>query len=43
MKKLLSLLTVALLLPLVMVAQTLAPNQKLLGHPYRIWLGNVDA
>ena len=32
MKKLLSLLTVALLLPLVMVAQTLAPNQKLLGH-----------
>lgn len=32
MKKLLSLLTAALLLPLVMVAQTLAPNQKLLGH-----------
>lgn len=32
MKKLLSLLTVALLLPLVTVAQTLAPNQKLLGH-----------
>lgn len=32
MKKLLSLLTAALLLPLVMGAQTLGPNQLLLGH-----------
>ena len=32
MKKLLSLLTAALLLPLVLGAQTLAPNQLLLGH-----------
>ena len=32
MKKLLSLLTAALLLPLVMGAQTLDPNLRLLGH-----------
>jgi hypothetical protein len=32
MKKLLSLLTAALLLPLVLGAQTLGPNQMLLGH-----------
>ena len=32
MKKLLSLLTAVILLPLVLGAQELAPNQKLLGH-----------